>query len=122
MIKIRKEQPADIPAIRAINEAAFRQPQEAGVVDKLRQACGGLLSLVAVVDGRTVGHVLFSPATIDSKGRTVHGMGLAPMAVLPECQRQGVPDEAFMILIFDKSAMSGVSGIARYRDEFNEAM
>jgi len=171
MIKIRKEQPADIPAIRAINEAAFRQPQEAGVVDKLRQACGGLLSLVVVVDGRTVGHVLFSPATIESGGHTVRGMGLAPVAVLPECQRQGigsklintgldmlrkspcpfvivlghpkyyprfgfeiaskygiasqydgVPDEAFMILIFDKRAMSNVSGVARYRDEFDDAM
>lgn len=34
----------------------------------------------------------------------------------------GVPDEAFMILILDREAMQGVSGVARYRKEFDEAM
>jgi putative acetyltransferase len=37
-------------------------------------------------------------------------------------QWDGVPDEAFMIMILDQSAMKGVSGVARYRDEFDEAM
>jgi len=37
-------------------------------------------------------------------------------------QWEGVPDEAFMVLILDDNTMEGVSGIARYRDEFNEAM
>lgn len=35
---------------------------------------------------------------------------------------RGVPDEAFMILILDQNAMRNVSGVARYRDEFGEAM
>ena len=39
-----------------------------------------------------------------------------------KCQWEGVPDEAFMVLIFDKEAVAGVSGVARYRDEFDEAM
>jgi putative acetyltransferase len=34
--------------------------------------------------------VLFSPATIESRQIAVPGMALAPMAVLPECQRQGI--------------------------------
>jgi len=33
-----------------------------------------------------------------------------------------VPDEAFMISILDSSAMEGVSGVAKYRDEFGEAV
>jgi len=37
-------------------------------------------------------------------------------------QWEGVPDEAFMVLVLDKAVTRGVSGIARYRDEFNEAM
>jgi len=37
------------------------------------------------------------------------------------CQWEGVPDEAFMVLILDKAFMAGVSGVARYRDEFDEA-
>ena len=36
-------------------------------------------------------------------------------------QWDGMPDEAFMALILDPLAMTGVSGIARYRDEFNDA-
>ena len=38
------------------------------------------------------------------------------------CQWEGVPDEAFMVLVFDEAAMAGVNGIARYRDEFGAAM
>jgi len=38
------------------------------------------------------------------------------------CQWTGVPDEAFMIIILDKDAMAGVSGIAAYRSEFDDAM
>jgi putative acetyltransferase len=37
-------------------------------------------------------------------------------------QWDGIPDEAFMILILNPKAMESVSGVARYRDEFNEAM
>ena len=38
------------------------------------------------------------------------------------CQWDGVPDEAFMVLILDEPVMAGVSGTARYRDEFGQAM
>jgi putative acetyltransferase len=38
------------------------------------------------------------------------------------CQWEGVPDEAFMILWLDKSMINRASGVARYQDEFNEAM
>jgi putative acetyltransferase len=38
------------------------------------------------------------------------------------CQWDGVPGEAFMVLILDEAAMAGVSGTARYRDEFDQAM
>lgn len=173
MIVIREERPEDIEAIRKINEEAFGQPAEAEIVNKLRGSCENLLSLVAVQGGEVVGHILFSPATINGEGTTfeVSGMGLAPMAVLPRCQGQGigsllihngikmlrekgcpfiivlgypeyyprfgferasrygihsqwseVPDEAFMILILNKSAMVGASGVARYRKEFDEAV
>jgi putative acetyltransferase len=39
-----------------------------------------------------------------------------------KCQWDEVPDEAFMIIILDKEIMKGVSGVAKYRDEFNEAI
>lgn len=87
--QIRPEAPADISVVRTINERAFGQPQEADIVDALRQNCRDFLSLVALHDNELVGHILFTPATTMSNDRTEIGMGLAPMAVLPEFQRQG---------------------------------
>ena len=90
MIGIREEQPQDIEAITELNVLAFGQTQEADLADKLRQNCNDLLSLVAVMQNQVIGHILFSPATIESRQRTEHGKALAPMAVLPEFQRQGI--------------------------------
>jgi putative acetyltransferase len=39
-----------------------------------------------------------------------------------KCQWEGIPDEAFMILAFDQNALKDSSGVAMYRDEFNDAM
>jgi putative acetyltransferase len=41
-------------------------------------------------DDTIVGHVLFTPVVVESAGRRVLGMGLAPIAVLPDRQRQGI--------------------------------
>ena len=171
MVIIRIEKPQDVLQVRKVNEQAFEGPAEANIVDTLRQTCPSSLSLVAEDGDCIVGHILFSPATIDSSGGTIEGMGLAPMAVLPSMQRQGigsqlvkrgleilrergcpfvivlghpeyyprfgfelaskyglssqwdgVPDEAFMIMVMDHAALKGVCGVARYREEFNEAM
>ncbi len=92
-MKIRQETRQDIEAIRALNEKAFGQPQEARLIDKLRKNCGELLSLVALQDEKIIGHILFSPATIEGNRGILKGMGLAPMAVLPKFQRQGVGSE-----------------------------
>lgn len=171
MITIRPEQAGDADQIRLVNTRAFGQPAEADVVDTLRQTCPEGLSLVALWQEQIVGHILFTPAVIEAEAKSVHGLGLAPLAVLPEFQRQGigsklveaglaeirktqppfvivlghpeyyprfgfipasrygivsdyadVPDEAFMILVLDEAALAGVSGVAKYRPEFNAAM
>jgi putative acetyltransferase len=171
MITIRPEQPDDIEAVRAINEAAFGDIAEASIFDSLREKCPDVVSLVAVDNDRVLGHIFFSPVCVSGRKEVTHGMGLAPMAVLPERQRQGigsmlvqagidamrernwpfiivlghpeyyprfgfvpasrhglscqwdgVPDEAFMVLVLDESAMAGVSGTARYPNEFDLAM
>jgi putative acetyltransferase len=174
MISIREERPKDIAEVRKLNEITFMQAfgwaPEADLVDRLRLSAPGLLSLVAVQDDQIVGHIMFSPVRIEGR-MPVDGVGLAPMAVLPELQQQGigsrlvkagieilksrslpfitvlghpeyyprfgfepasrrgirsqwegVPDEAFMILILDEKVMSGVHGVARYRAEFDEAV
>jgi putative acetyltransferase len=89
VITIRPESPEDASAVRRLNELAFGQPAEADLVEKLRAACGDALSLVAVAD-EVVGHILFTPVVVEDASTRVLGMGLAPMAVLPDRQRQGI--------------------------------
>ncbi|TVM00411.1 MAG: GNAT family N-acetyltransferase [Candidatus Brocadia sp. WS118] len=88
MIEIRKEEPQDRDAVHDLNSAAFDNGPEATLVDKLRASCNDYLAFVAVEDGAVVGHILFTPVTIDSY--SVVGMGLAPMAVMPSHQRKGI--------------------------------
>ena len=90
MISIREEQPQDIRIIRDLNKRAFGQTQEADLVDKLRQTCDDLLSLVALMQNQVVGHILFTPVIVEGVDSMLQGMALAPMAVLPEYQRQGI--------------------------------
>ena len=78
MISILPERPEDIAAFRAVNEAAFEETTEADIIDTLRVARADLLSLVAESDGEIVGHILFSPVTIEDGSQSRQGMGLAP--------------------------------------------
>jgi putative acetyltransferase len=90
MVTIRPEQPKDLAGIRHVNEAAFGQPNEANLVDSLRAHGKVVLSLVAIHDNKIAGHILFSPVTIESEGKTFAAIGLGPMAVLPEYQGTGI--------------------------------
>lgn len=90
MLVIRREEQSDISAIRKVNERAFKGPIEVRLVDLLREANKATISLVATFDNRVVGHILFSSITIESNPRNMRGLGLAPLAVLPECQRRGI--------------------------------
>ena len=140
-------------------------------MDNIRSSCCDIVSLAALLDEKIVGHIFFSPAELESSDGIIKGMGLAPMAVLPEyqnlgigsklvnkgikilkgrkcayvivvghekyyprfgfkpasqfdikCQWEGVPDTAFMILVLNDKKLKGISGTAKYRDEFNDAM
>jgi putative acetyltransferase len=87
LIEIREERPDDAPAIREVNKRAFGQDQEGNIVDALRTNGAVSLSLVAAVNGRIVGHIMYSPITV---GGVITGAALGPMAVVPEYQRQGI--------------------------------
>jgi len=90
MITIRKEEPRDIRAIRHVNEQAFDQENEANIIEKLRKRGALTISLVAVRDDQIVGHIAFSPVIIEAEGSNFEAIALAPMAVLPACQRKGI--------------------------------
>lgn len=167
---IRPEVAADTGAIFAINSTAFESDAEARLVDRLRGAGAATVSLVAEVGGTLVGHILFSPVTIESEHGPVNkvfdALGLAPMAVVPELPKRGigsalvragieacrqlgterlivlghpdyyprfgfqpasgfgitceydVPDDTFMAMELVPGALDGVSGVAKYHQEF----
>ncbi len=90
---IRPETSGDIPQIREILKSAFGQDAESRLVDLLRQSPHFIpeLSLVAEADGRVIGHILFSRIKIvDDNWHPSDSLALAPMAVEPGFQRQGV--------------------------------
>jgi putative acetyltransferase len=93
MVTIRHEQPQDIPLIQKVNELAFGRTNQAELVKRLRDGGAVTLSLVALKDEQVIGHILFSPVTIVSGESSFEGVGLAPMAVLPVYQKQGVGSE-----------------------------
>jgi putative acetyltransferase len=86
LIETRREQASDIPAIRDLNKRAFAQDQEANIIDALRANGAARLSLVATLEDRVIGHIMYSPLEVGP----MTGAGLGPMAVLPEHQHQGV--------------------------------
>jgi putative acetyltransferase len=90
MITVRTEKAEDIPAVRRVNEIAFGRADEAALVDVLREVAHWHVSLVGVENGQIVGHIFFSPVSIESEASDFAAMGLAPMAVLPERQNQGI--------------------------------
>jgi putative acetyltransferase len=90
MVTIRREEPQDVDAIRYINNQAFGQMEEAELVDKLRPEGKAVLSLVATKGVQVIGHIMFSPVTVESESGDFEAITLAPMAVLPEYQHQGV--------------------------------
>ena len=88
MISVRFERAGDVAGIRETNESAFGTPLEASLVDALRSP-DDYLSLVATIDSQIVGHILFTPVTLEPPV-DLRIAGLAPMAVRPEHQRSGV--------------------------------
>lgn len=93
MLVIRAETEADHSAVRQVNERAFSRVDEADLVDALRKNAQPQISLVAELDGQVVGHILFSPVSIESEASRFTALGLAPMAVLPEFQNQAIGSE-----------------------------
>jgi putative acetyltransferase len=90
MLEIRPEESDDYAAVRRVLERAFGSGSgEAELVEALRAADAHLpeLCLVALDEGRVVGHLFFSQARLET-GDDV--LALAPMAVLPERQREGI--------------------------------
>lgn len=90
---IRQERPADRVLVYDVVKTAFSLAEHADgneqdLVDMLRKSAAFVpqLSLVAEDNGKIVGHILFTEITVNDSIQ----LALAPLAVLPEYQRQGI--------------------------------
>nr|WMC97810.1 N-acetyltransferase [Aminobacter aminovorans] len=90
MMSIRAATPRDREAIRLVEEHAFGQQAEAGLVDALVAEGDAVVELVAEEDGDVVGHILFSRLYIQNGGKTVPAVALAPLAVEPDFHGTGI--------------------------------
>jgi len=90
-MKIRSESLSDYQAIAEVNRQAFEQENEAHLVEQIRYSDRYIpeLSLVAEFNGSIAGYIQFS--YLDLVGEeTFQIIGLAPLAVQPKLQRQGI--------------------------------
>jgi putative acetyltransferase len=87
---IRDETTDDYPSVYEVNRSAFGRVEEADLVEKIRPLSREIISMVAVLDEMIVGHLLFSPVTIHNNSRAIAAMGLGPVAIMPEYQRQSI--------------------------------
>lgn len=90
---LRREQPGDEASIRKLTKLAFKPMSfstgtEAPIVDDLRREGDLTLSIVATSAGEIVGHIAFSPVTIN--GKSAGWFALGPVSVLPSLQGEGI--------------------------------
>jgi len=95
MLKIRNTTEADLETILMVEKKAFGEkqgPEIEQLVDDLLKdpTARPLLSLIAEDDGLPVGHVLFTQTQIEGSEASISSAILAPLAVVPEVQAQGV--------------------------------
>jgi putative acetyltransferase len=86
---IRPASLEDAAAIRRVHVTAFPTAAEADVVERLRASGKAVIELVALDGDSIVGHIVFSPVTLRPRAGAV-GLGLAPLAVLPDHEKHGV--------------------------------
>jgi putative acetyltransferase len=89
-VRVRPVEPADLPELVHLQELAFQGVDEGRLVRLLHERGKAIVSLAATVEERIAGHILFSPVSFRPEYPAIRALGLAPLAVLPEYQNQGI--------------------------------
>ncbi|MGB5631448.1 MAG: N-acetyltransferase [Waterburya sp.] len=92
MIYIREASDSDLNEVLLIERSAFGQDNEAELVRNLLAdpSAKPILSLLAFKDDRPVGHILFTTAHLTNSGNQTSIAILAPLAIVPDAQKQGI--------------------------------
>ena len=91
-MRVREATEADLNDVLSVEKEAFGYDKEAQLVEELLTDTSAkpLYSLLAFSDDRAVGHILFTAACLEGPNSDASISLLAPLAVIPESQKQGV--------------------------------
>jgi putative acetyltransferase len=103
--EVRRETIADRPGVRAVEVAAFGHDTEADIVAAVRIASKAYRGFVVEVDFRILGHAVLTEVTLEPDS-AAKGLGLAPVAVLPDHQGMGI-GSALVRAALDEARHSG---------------
>lgn len=94
-IIIKKTKAKDLEDILKVVSSAFGSDKEAELVKNLLNdpTAKRVLSLLAYKDDKPVGHILFTSTSLIPNKDKVASSILAPLAVIPEAQNQGIGGE-----------------------------
>jgi putative acetyltransferase len=95
MLKIRESSPSDLSKVLQVEKQAFGDEEGPGIMDLVKGLLSDpsampLLSLLAEDNERPLGHILFTKAHITNSNDSVSAVILAPLAVIPTAQSQGL--------------------------------
>jgi len=96
MLFFRPEIVSDGPGIDGVLRVCFSSPAEAQLVAALRASQNLSVSLVALWSDRIIGHCACSPVSMDA-GEL--GLGIGPVAVIPDYRRQGIAAQLVKLAI-----------------------
>lgn len=96
-IKLRQENVNDFESVfrlieKAFENEAYSDHKEQFLVERLRKSEAFIpeLSIVAEIENKIVGHILFTKLEIKSTLQSFLSLALAPVSVLPEFQGKGI--------------------------------
>ncbi|UWY26293.1 N-acetyltransferase [Flavobacterium sp. TR2] len=96
-ITLRQENKNDFQSVFQLIEKAFEKEEysdhkEQFLVERLRKSDAFIpeLSIVAELDGKIVGYILFTKLKIKNDLNSFESLALAPVSVLPEFQGKGI--------------------------------
>ena len=118
MLHIRNEIPGDYAAVEDLTRKAFYNLYMPGCIEhylvhimRTHEDFLPELAFVAELDGRIVGNIMYTRATLtDSDGVVKGALTFGPVSVLPDCQRQGY-GKALMEHFFQRAAELGWAGM-----------
>lgn len=91
-VSIREAAENDLEAVLAVEKEAFDRDDEGKLVEQLLldPTAKPLLSLIAFSGDNAIGHILFTKVSLLDAPRAISANILAPLAVVPNAQRQGI--------------------------------